>query len=126
MLERLQIAVFLTGLFREHMQGILKTYQDARDQARNGGGVVSATAWRVETLKVLMYNGLIQHMVAYAEKVCPEALARCQEIAGFLAGSDITASLTHSAPYYGCTVGVSDHLRWVCARKEHARSMGYR
>ena len=30
----LQIAVFLTGLFREHMQGILKTYQVARDQAR--------------------------------------------------------------------------------------------
>ena len=87
----LQVAVFLTGLFREHMQGILQTYQDARDQARDGGGVASASTGRVEPLKVLMYNGLIQHMVAYAEKICPEALTRCQEIAGFLAGSDITA-----------------------------------
>ena len=87
----LQIAIFLTGLFREHMQWILKKYQVARDQARDGGGVASAGVGRVEPLKVLMYNGLIQHLVAYAEKVCPEALGRCQEIAGFPAGSDITA-----------------------------------
>ena len=120
----LQIASFLTGLLREHMQGILKTYQAARDQARDGGGVASAGAGRVEPLKVLMYNGLIQHLVAYAEKVCPEALGRCQEIAGFLAGSDITAiSNTQRPPntdapwvlvitFAGSARGRSMHALW--------------
>ena len=87
----LQIAVFLTGLFREHLQGILQAYQTARDQARDGGGASSTGSARVEPLKVLLYNGMIKYLVEYAEKSFPAAVGKCQEIAGFLAGRDVLA-----------------------------------
>ena len=96
----LQVAVFLTGLFREHMQGILRTYQDARDQAREGGGVASASTGHVEPLKVLMYNGLGSSSIWWLtpRRCARRHLLAAKRLLDFLLARISPASLTHSVP----------------------------
>ena len=78
---RLQIAVSLTGHFREHMRPILKTCQYARDAARDAASGLGSSAGRERPLKVQMYSACVKYMLEYASNRFPQAQGRCEEIA---------------------------------------------